>query len=296
MRIGNSNLDARLNDTDRRLMAVAAESHAFEAAATRKGPAPISYSAVKSRLAYTNGLEQLERRLRLLATEAGRWHVRLNTAFESVPVLPLYRKAGIVPPMAIRNLSMSNQFFLVRVTGRFSPVGSMRVASLRYALDFRGVGRASVRQPAVHALFPGIGARRYDGAAVFFGLRSTLEFWVAVTPGGSLVESVDRMPENVRADMVFGPVRYQFGKTHAVGAAARSANVEWSFPGAAVAAGAKFVNLLVIRLPKGQSSCRVQATIEANVMTPTSLQSLLGRRRLLRDTRHSTLRMAGVGR
>jgi hypothetical protein len=286
-------LDARLSDTDRRLITFAARSHASERAATRKGLVPIGYGAQRARLAYTSGLGELERCLRIVATEAERWQVRLDTVFESVPVLPLYEKAGLVPPVAIRNLSMRNQFYLVRVAGRLAAAGSMRIASLRYILHFSGIGPAAARQPAVHAFFPRIGARRYGGTDVLVGLRSTLQFWVAVTPGGAIIGTADKIPGKVRADLVFGPVKYQFGKTHVVGAGASRPSVEWYYPGEAVAGGAKFWNLLVLRLPEGSSSCRITAAIEADVSLPASLQPLLGKHRLLRDFE---LRMAGAGR
>jgi hypothetical protein len=286
---------AHLSDIDRRLIIFAARSHAFERAAARKGLVPIGYGAQRARLAYTSRLGELERRLRVVATEAERWQVRLDTVFDSLPVLPLYQKAGIVPPVAIRNLSMRNQFYLVRVAGRFATAGNMRIASLRYVLRFGGSG-LTARQPAVHAFFPKIGARRYGGADVLVGLRSTLQFWVAVTPGGALIGSADKIPANVRAGFVYGPVKYQFGKTHVVGAGAGRPSVEWYYPGEAVAGGAKFRNLLVLRLPEGSSSCRVTAAVEADVTLPASLQPLLGKRRLLRDTRHFELRMAGAGR
>jgi len=289
-------LDARLSDTDRRLIAFAARSHAFERTATRSGLVPIGYGAQRLRLAYTSRLDELDRRLRIAATEAERWQVRLDTSFESVPVMPLYQKAGIVPPPAIRNLSMRNQFYLVRVAGQFAATGEMRVASLRYALRFSGIGPAAGRQPAVHAFFPGIGARRYKGADVLVGLRSTLQFWVAVTPGGALILAADKIPGNVRSDLVFGPVKYQFGKTHVDGSGAGRPSVEWFYPGEAVAGGAKFWNLLVLRMPKGPRSCHVAAAIEANVILPSPMQSLLGKRRMLRDTRHLELRMAGARR
>lgn len=289
-------LDARLSDTDRRLITFAARSHAFERTATRSGLAPIGYGAQKLRLAYTSQLDELDRRLRIAATEADRWQVRLDTSFDSVAVLPLYKKAGIVPPPAIRNLSMRNQFYLVRVGGRCASADGMKVASLRYALQFSGTGPAAGRQPVVHAFFPGIGARRYKGADVLVGLRSTLQFWVAVTPGGAAIETADKIPGSVRADLVFGPVKYQFGKTHVDGSGAGRPSVEWFYPGRAVAGGAKIWNLLVLRMPKGSRSCHVAAAIEANVIMPASLRPLLGKRRLLRDTRHLELRMPGAGR
>jgi hypothetical protein len=296
MRTETITLAARLNDADRRLITSAARSHAFERAATRKTLIPVGYGAQRLRLAYTSRLGELERRLRIAATEAERWQVRLDTVFDSVPALPLYQKAGIVPPAGIRNLSMRNQFYLVRVAGRFAAAGSMRLASLRYVLRFRGIGRGAAQQPAVHAFFPRIGARRYGGADVLVGLRSTLQFWVAVTPAGALIESAERIPANVRAGFVYGPVKYEFGKTHVVGAGAGRPSVEWYYPGAAVAAGARLGNLLVLRVPKGSSSCRVTAAIEADVIMPASLQPLLGKHRLLRDTRHFELRMAGAER
>jgi|GEM_PF-5064628 len=289
-------LDARLSDTDRRLITTAARSHAFERTATRSGLVPIGYGAQKLRLAYTSRLDELDRGLRVAATEAERWQVRLDTFFDPVPVMPLYKKAGIVPPPAIRNLSMRNQFYLVRVAGRFAAAGGMRVASLRYTLRFSGTGPAAGRQPVVHAFFPGIGTRRYGGADVLVGLRSTLQFWVAVTPGGAVIETADKIPGSVRSDLVFGPVKYQFGKTHVDGSGAGRPSVEWFYPGEAVAGGAKVWNLLVLRLPEGSSSCHVAAAIEANVTMPASLQPLLGKYRLLRDTRHLELRMPGAGR
>ena len=287
-------LDARLSDTDRRLITFASRSHAFERTATRSGLAPIGYGAQRTRLLYTSRLDELERRLRIAATEAERWQVRLDTSFDSVPVMPLYQKAGIVPLPAIRSLSMRNEFYLVRVAGRFAAAGGMRVASLRYTLQFSGTGPAAGRQPVVHAFFPGIGARRYGGADVLVGLRSTLQFWVAVTPGGALIQTADKIAGNVRSDLVFGPVKYQFGKTHVDGSGAGRPSVEWFYPGEAVAGGAKIWNLLVLRMPKGSRSCHVAAAIEANVTMPASLQPLLGKRRLLRDTRHLELRMPGA--
>jgi hypothetical protein len=291
MRTETISLGARLNDTDRRLITLACQSHAFERAAAQKEPAPIAYGARNRRLAYTGRLGELERRLRMLATEAERWRVRLDTDLDPIPVLPLYRKAGIVPPTVIRNLAMRNQFYLVRVTGQFSAAGNMRIASLRYALRLSGVGQTAARQPAVHAFFPRVGARRYGGTEVLVGLRSTLEFWVAVTPGGSLIGTADKIPANVRADLVYGPVKYQFGKTRVVGAGARRPSVEWSYAGEGVAGGTEFENLMVLRVPKGLSSCRVEEAIEVDVTIPTLLQPLLGERRLLRDRRHWCMRL-----
>jgi hypothetical protein len=296
MKIKTIPLDARLSDADRRLITSAARSHAFERAATQNGLPPIGYGAQKLRLAYTSQLDELDRRLRIAATEAERWQVRLDASFDSVPVPTLYQKAGIVPPPAIRNLSMRNQFYLVRVGGRFAAAGGMKVASLRYTLRFGGTGPVAGRQPVVHAFFPRIGARRYEGTEVLVGLRSTLRFWVAVTPGGALINTADKIAGSVRSDLVFGPVKYNFGQTHVVGAGGGRPSVEWYYPGAAVAGGAKFWNLLVLRMPKGSKSCSIDTGIEANVIMPESLRPLLGRRRLLRDSRHLELRMAGSGR
>jgi hypothetical protein len=297
MRTETITLDARLNDSDRRLIAAAAQSHASERAAAEKGPDPLAYGSRNTRLAYTSGLRELERRLLVMATETERWRVSLATVLQSVPILPLSRKAGIVPPAGIRNLAMRDQFYLVKVTGQPSLSGGVRIASLRHALEFRAVGSAAVRQPAVHAFFPGAGARRYGVADVLVGLRSTLRFWVAVTPGGTLIGSADQIPRSVLEDLVYGPVRYRFGKTRAVGAGLGRTKVEWYYPGERIASGATLESLLVLRVPKGSGPCRVETAVEADVILPTLLQPLLGRHRLLRAARHIRLPavMLGLG-
>lgn len=281
-----------LNDVDRRLILLAIQSNAFERAAAERAPAQIAYWGQRARLSYTEGLKQIERRLRILATKVGGWELRLDAAFEPVPVPWLYRKAGLVPPPGIRNLQMNNDFFLIRIAGRFSVADSMSISSARLALSFGGGGRPAALQPAVHAFFPKAGVRRYGKADVLAGLRSTLQFWVAVTPGGTLIEDVARIPEKVRADLVYGPVNYRFGRTRAAGAGGGRPRLEWYFSGESVTDGADFENLLVLRVAKGSKSFPVDATVEASVTLPAELQPILGRSRLLRGSRSFVLPVA----
>ncbi len=284
-------LDARINDTDRRMIETAAGSHAFERLAAGQGPAPLAYGARKARLAYTNGLRNLERRLRVAATSVGRWRVGLDATLQSTPVMPLYQKAGIVPPTGIRNLTMRSQFYLVKVTGRLAVARGMDATALRHVIRFSKVGPAGVGQPVVHDFFPRVGARRYRGADVLLGLRSTLLFWVAVTPGGVLVKKPDRIAEKVRGDLIYGPVKYRFEKTHAIGAGDQS-KLEWYYPRQAIVNRATFESLLVLRVPWGTRALRLDSAIEASAETPASLRALLGKHRLLRDARHIKFRAA----
>jgi hypothetical protein len=269
---------AALNDVDRRLVNLAIRDSALARAAIDRGPAPLAYWGRKTRLAYANGLRQRERRLRIIATEMEGWRLRLDLTLKTVPVQELYRRAGIVPPGGIRSLSTRRDFSLVQIGGRFATAGEIDASGARLALHFSARGKPAALQPAVHSFFPKAGLRRYGATDVLVGLRSTLRFWVAVTPDGALIEDRERIPESVRADLVYGPVRYRFGETRAAGAGGGRPLLEWYFGGTSVAGGAEFENMAVLRTARESGKCTVDATLEANLKLPAGLQPLLGGR------------------
>ncbi|MBN2466348.1 hypothetical protein JXD38_12080 [candidate division WOR-3 bacterium] len=278
-------LVAAPNDVDRRLVNLAIRSSAYERAATDRSPTPLAFWGQKARLMYKNGLKERERRLRALAAELEGWRLHLRLTFKAVPVQRLYRRKGVVPPSGIRALSTRNDFHLVQVSGRFAVSDSTDPADARLALRFSTNGRSAALKPAVHSFFPKAGLRRYGATDVLVGLRSTLRFWVAAAPDGTLIEDRDRIPEPVCADLVYGPVKYRFGKTRAAGAGNGRPMLEWYFAGASLTDGAKFDNMVVLRTAQESEFCTIGATLGVNLKLPTGLQPLLGRNRVIRDSR-----------
>jgi hypothetical protein len=289
MKTKTMKLVAAPNDVDRRLVNLVIQSSAYERDAADRSPTPLAYWGQKARLAYTNWLEERERRLRTLATNIEGWRVGLNLTFRIVPVQRLYHRAGIVPPAGIRALSTRSDFHLVQVSGRFSLAGSVDPADARLSLHFGSNGKSASLQPGVHSFFPKVGIRRYGATDVLVGLRSTLRFWVAVTPDGSLIEDPDRIPETIRADMVYGPLKYRFKEVRATGVGDDRPMLEWYFAGASITHGAKFDNMIVLRTPQDSRACSVSATLGANLKLPTGLRPLLGRNRIIRDSRVTAL-------
>jgi hypothetical protein len=292
MRATPDGITAAFNDADRRLVLAAITGWNHEHGAALQSPAPLAYGSKLSRLAYINRLALTEHGLRLQASVIGRSRVSLAPYFDIMPILPLYRERGIVPPESVRLQMMRYTFCLIRAGGRFTVAGPVVLRSLRYGLEFGGAGRLAASRPLVYTSFPAAGVRKLGRSDFLVALRSTLKFWIAVTPEGQTITAPSLIPARVRAGLLAGPFRHSFRKLGVMGTRGGLSRVEWYFVGTAGQRTAEFENLMVLRVPKATRSCRVEALVEAEVTTPVPLQPLLGQRRFLRGARRLVLSLA----
>ncbi len=281
-------LTAKWSQADCRVVAIAAEANLHHQSVALKSPIPLAYFARKERLSSINHLRERERMLRIEMERLIASRVALTPKIECLPILQLYTKKGIIPPPAIRILMSRLAFYLLKVEAKLAASAHCRILSLRWALEFAdGTGRTPV-----YNIFPTAGVRRFGPTEVLVMLRSNLCFWIAQGPGSTLITRPERIPQSVRDDSLFGPIKYSFRKVAVSGLGAGRSLAEWYLSAQGGFSDAQFTSFLVLCVPKAVKVVRLRGMMDAKVETPALLQPLLGKHRFLSDARHWQFKLA----
>ena len=279
-------LTARFNETDRRLAAAAIQSHVFERKALSAAPVPLGYRARINRSRYAAELRRHERDMRSAARTLDRYQVGFTPRFRTTPLSTAHARRGLVPPTAVRIRSARSDFHLVRIDGRIGMPSEPPVRAMRLELGFDPHLKSRARRAVAYSLFPKGGGRLYRGTDVYFGVMPNLTFWVPKKEGVTFARAGEIGPA-VRRAMLVGPLRASYRRLAITGTGAGGNRIEFQFmsttPGIR---SAPFSVWIVLQVPRGRKTFRVNAEFEVDTRVSRALRAQLGRHRILRDSAH----------
>lgn len=290
MKAKTTALSATLNETDRRMVAAAIQSHLSESRAIASSIRPLGYQAQMSSRKYKAEIRHLEKRLRFSATVMERWAAAVDPTVEVLPLRSVFDERGVVPPSAIRSKMSRFDFVLVWMKARLLIKGGMPIKSLRFGLSLDPLVKIKNRSAEVQSLFPKTEGRSFRGTHVIFGLRPNLLFWVPKMPGGAAYIRPSEIEPRQREKMLVGPMKMGFRKLTLLGTGAGTRRAEWLISaGRETLRSARFETMMVLKVPRGRTKVRMSTQLEAETLMPGLLAGTLGRRRFLRGTGHVDL-------
>jgi len=281
------------NDGDRRLVAAAIETHAFERQALGQALTPLGFGARKREAAYATALRETESALRKAATLMDRWRVSFAPRVDVVHMRNAHELRGMLAPAAIRYSELKFDHVLLHIHGTVRTGGRIPLSLLNLILDLDPKVKTQRRRAVIHAMFPRSEGAFYRGIEVCVGLRSNLTFWVPRTPEGIPFTRAHDVGAPVRRLLLVGPLRAAFRRVIPTGTGAGTSRASWRIRVARNPLGAGNLDLwLVAKVPRGRKSIAITASLEAAVSMPRPLSGLLGRERIIWDQRNWRVEMA----